>query len=149
MSVPALVEGKPLGAGVPAEVWSRVGELAASNPSVLVAVNAAELESIESDVARLVVKDATKAQYVRGRQGQLEELLGRVVARRVRIDVRAPEGAAHARPVAVTGVDTAGLAQAMSHPLVRRAMDLFNARIIEVGPDDASGGARGSEGADV
>lgn len=146
---PALVENKPFTAADPAEAWSRVRELASTNPSVLVAVDAAELESIGPDAARLIVKDATKAQYVRSRQGQLEELLGKVVARRIRIDVKAALGSASARPAATTGVDTAGYAQAMNHPLVRRAMDLFNARVIAVGPDQAGGTADRSEGTDV
>lgn len=112
-------------------MWDRVLALAEPKPSIHAAVNGLRLQTLERGVATLEAPDSTAFAYAKARQGVIESLLQDVVGERIRVEIRAPGTEDHAPPP-----DAVLQAEALKNPLVRRAMELFEARLIAAGPDD-------------
>lgn len=97
-------------------------------------------ESLSGGVATLIASDARAFNFWRTRLQALSDALTAASGgeARLRVEVRpAPEpaGAAAARPVP----DSVAHAEAAKDPLVRRAMELFGARLIEVRDEKPQG----------
>jgi hypothetical protein len=120
----------------PAAVWSRMLELVAANPSVAPIVEPLRLEKIEGNVAVVIAPTTTALGAARTRRGAIEEGLSKALGRTIRLELRAAEAAPDSASAPASAVDTAARAQAMNNPLVRRAVELFDARVVDV-QDDA------------
>lgn len=141
-----VIEPKPGtsgGASVDQALWARVGARAQGNPSVKAVIDQLSLVSAEGSLVRLRPMDGSSASSARARKAQLEELLSAEAGRSVRVEFDPPaSGASRAMPAGV--VDAALHAEASRNPLVRRAMELFDARVIDVRPEDPGAGASGA-----
>lgn len=138
--------GSAVGAPDTADLWERVRALVAASPSQSGLVELFELKSVRGDTAEVVVADASKAVFARTKVewvgGLLTKALGRTMHARL-IDAPAPEAAARdsadtptrSAGASLIAADAAARAEAMENPLVRKAMDLFNARVISVEND--------------
>jgi hypothetical protein len=111
-------------------------ELVAANPSVAPIVEPLSLEKIEGNVAVVTAPTTTALGAARTRRGAIEEGLSKALGRTIRLELRAAESAPGSAAAPRSVVDTAARAQAMSNPLVRRAVELFDARVVDV-QDDA------------
>ncbi len=118
-------------------IWDRAHELAADQPSLSVLLENLTLERCEGGIAVVVAARPGQSAYLRARGAALEDLLSRAAGRPLRLDVREPEpssGAETPLPQGA-GVDSEAYAQALKHPLVRRAAELLGARLIAVERD--------------
>ena len=103
-----------------------------------------ELKSLLGHVAEVVVRDASKTVVARTRlelvSGLLSKAAGKPITARL-LEGAAPSSAAAASPVSagarVVQVDAAARNLAMEQPLVKKAIDLFGARLIGVEDDPA------------
>lgn len=123
------------------DVWARVAQLAREeNPSVLSVVESTRLERLDGQRATLAIVRDSNIAYVRARKGALEALLEKVAGVAARIEfIEVNEGAAPSDPQHSDGprptVDQATQARVMQNPVVRKAVELFDARIVEVAPE--------------
>ncbi len=121
-------------------LWSRFLERTASNASVRAAVESLTFEREHAGVLTLRAPNTTEAATAKARLSSINDLLSTVAGRTVRIDIRTPEAADDSATTSPTAprspaVDAAAYAQAQSNPLVRRAMELFDARLVDVRDD--------------
>lgn len=119
----------------PAAVWERFCGLIAANPSVAPIVEPLVLEKIEGGVVVVVAPTTMALGAARTRRGAIEEGLSKAMGRTIRLELRASESAPSAAALPTGAVDTAARAQAMSNPLVRRAVELFDGRVVDVQDD--------------
>ncbi|MBL8745416.1 MAG: hypothetical protein JNK58_03565 [Phycisphaerae bacterium] len=119
----------------PADVWERVRALLAANPSVAPVIELLTLEKIEGNVAVVCAPTAGALGAARTRRGAIEDGLSKALARNMRLELKAAETPAGDPRAPEAVVDTAARAQAMSNPLVRRAVELFDARVVDVQDD--------------
>lgn len=123
---------------MPAEdVWRRVIEGAGAYARAV--FQRCDLVELHEGRAVVEVKDARSAGVVRAQAGEIARAIGGVVGRAVEVDVRAPEAGPDAAPARAANVDAELRREAEAHPSVKRAMDLFGARIVSVErstPDD-------------
>jgi DNA polymerase III gamma/tau subunit len=113
-----------------AEAWSRVGAIATS-PRDAALHEAFEPQSLEGQVLRLRAADGAGmgGAYASRRTEPLLELVRRALGPGWRVTIDAPvEPAAAATPRATHGLDAA----IPNHPLVREAMDAFDAIVLKV-----------------
>jgi len=98
------------------------------------------IESVGSDVVRLRVADVAHLDFARKKSDQLQRLVGEALGRSVRIELSAEENSAQER---ATDDD---VTDAMSHPVVREAVELFDASVVHVERTKRSGGDADQEG---
>jgi DNA polymerase-3 subunit gamma/tau len=126
-------ESKPASMPAPrdaAEAWSRVGAIATS-PRDAALHEAFEPHSLDGQVLRLRAADGAGmgGAFAARRTEPLLELVRRALGPAWRVTVDAPtESGANAAPRATHGLD-AGIP---NHPLVREAMDAFDAIVLKV-----------------
>lgn len=108
------------------------------NYSVAPIVEPLKLREVGGGIAVLTAP-AEAIAAARARKGAIEEALGRAIGRPIRVELRAdPAGPSSAEASADHLPDTAARAEAMKNPIVRRAVELFDARIISVEDDTES-----------
>lgn len=102
-------------------------------------IEGTRLESIGGLSAKLAIVSDSLASYVRNRKGALEELLAKVCGRTLRIefveafnDEHKSQESESQQSSPRAGVDPVSQAEVMKDPVVRRAVDLFGARIVEI-----------------
>jgi hypothetical protein len=120
-----------------AELWQKVHDLAAESAATQFIVESIEATAIRIAGGTLVVSVAptigalgppTPAQTAK-----IEAIVGRAAGRPVKLEARAPTPAAKtATPAPAPPTDAAARAQAVNHPLVKRAMELFDAKLVRV-----------------
>ncbi len=115
-------------------VWESVCASVASSPAGAALVEALRLVSLEKGVATVEADDPGVAGRARTRRRWLEERIGEVCGTNVRLEVRSTDDSGSASSVPEEPVDSALLRQAANNPLVQRAMDLFQARLVRVEP---------------
>lgn len=119
----------------PASVWSRFRASVAEG-SVAPIVEPLTLERIEGGVAVVSAPTVTALGAARTRRGAIEEGISKALGRSVRLELRAADRPPEAAPTeSPTTSDPAARAKAMSNPLVRRAVELFDGRVVEVSDD--------------
>ncbi len=107
-----------------------------------VLLDALELKELGTASATVVVTSAGKLKHAKGERARLGELIGEAMGRgAVEVRVLAGEGMS-----AMAGPASARLTgeqehRAMQNPVVRKAAELFGARVIEV-KEGRGGGAR-------
>lgn len=142
--------GQPASAAPPLSgtaLWSRFLERTATNASVKAAVEPLTFEREHAGVLILRAATATEASTARARVSSINDMLSTVAERTLRVDIRvldAPgsdaERDASSGPAPAPrspAVDPAAYSAAQSNPLVRRAIELFDARLVDV-QDDAT-----------
>ncbi|UCD76802.1 MAG: DNA polymerase III subunit gamma/tau [Phycisphaerales bacterium] len=128
----ALAEAKPQAAALPVsddQLWSRVVEAAAASPPDQAKVRNLRFESFDGRTLRLTVAEEGVAvvRFLRTQTDALADLVERATGRSVRIELDSSR--AESGPPAA--VDEQQLAEAQKLPLVRKAMDLFDAVVVE------------------
>lgn len=115
----------------PMEVWKRICERAGGGPGTASLMGAMRLDRFEGDTAVVVISDPSKAGRARIKQEWLRDLLREALpGRAVRVVFSVAGEASNNDPETDSGASSHH--EAMRHPLVRRAMELFDARLIEV-----------------
>lgn len=109
-------------------------------PSLASLADDLRLTELSAGLAIVSAPTNTKANYARTRQATLAEILSEVTGSRVRVEVRLAQGVS-ARSAQAPAPSSVAHAEAVKDPLVRRAMELFDARVVDVS-DDPRGGAR-------
>lgn len=129
----------------PAAVWRRVREIVEGKPSHRAMVESVTLDSLTGGAAVLLVRHPTELEHFKSRAewfgGLIAQAMGGAAgapasARGVRVEfrVRPPSGRAtgDAGLPMSRAAESALVREAEKHPLVRHAMDLFDARIVDV-----------------
>lgn len=125
-------------------LWEAVRGLVAGSASQSSFVDLFELKSIRGQVAEVVVRDASKIVVARTRlelvSGLLSKAAGAPITARL-LEAAAPSAAPDSSAVSAGAravqVDAAARNLAMEQPLVKKAIDLFGARLIGVEDDPA------------
>lgn len=133
-------------AGVPLDppgVWAAVCASVASSPAGAALVESLRLVSLEHGVATVETDDAGAAGRARTRRKWLEERIGAAYGSPVRVEVHAPEEGAATQAIPDEELDAAARRDAANNPLVQKAMDLFQARLVRVDPPETPSKARG------
>lgn len=112
----------------PEELWGRVHDAAGAQLQAL--LGSIKVQRVGQDSVRLLVTDAAHIDFARKKAEQLQRLIGEALSRSVRVEIAAVEAA----PRRQAGSDD--VADAMSHPLVRDAVELFDASIVHVEKTD-------------
>ena len=128
------------------EWWERLTRAAESSAALSRAVAELKPGRVEGSSFELRLFNPSREQFVRGRLTDIERLTAQITGGRASVTLRVEEeasGDAPARGGAGSGaaVDTS---EAMKHPIVRRAVELFDARIthVERGTGDRSESGR-------
>jgi len=123
-----------------ASTWNRFKNSCAANPSVSAVIEPLMLERIDGTLAYLSAPSAESLSMVKPRKAAIEELLGKLLGRTMRIELKLaadaaslPEPAAARQPAGI--MDPDDRAAALKNPLVKRAIELFDARLIDVQDD--------------
>lgn len=125
-------------------LWDMVRARVAASPAQASVVELFELKSVRAGIAELGVTDAAKLLIARAKVDFIAGLLSKVAGRSLGARLIEPstpsvtDGAAPAAATpgaAATREDAAARAEAMQQPLVKKAMDLFNARLIAIEDD--------------
>lgn len=126
-------------------LWRKVEALATGSANEHALVEHLEYRSFDGTTLRLAIQsgDEGLARWLTGQSGTLTDLVMRATSRRVEVVVDAPD----------VGADDRALQQrrkaALERPLVRTAMEIFDAEVIDVherseaGPDKESAGDAG------
>lgn len=119
-----------------ASVWERFRALVADNFSVAPIVEPLTLDRLDGNLAIIIAPTMTALGAARTRRGAIEDGLTKAIGRPVRIELRASEKPVES-PEAIqpSHPDPAARAKAMSNPLVRRAVELFDGRVVDVSED--------------
>lgn len=112
--------------------WSRVLSAAAPNRRLRVLLNDCSLVKAEDDVVVLSVSAALLS-AVRAKEKDLCDLLAIAWDRAVKLELR-PDGAEASPPVEQPVAPTESAAAIAEHPVVKRAIELFGAKVIRVQP---------------
>ena len=126
----------PAGADDIVDVWRRVGEAAGDKASAKALLGTLKLVSVAPGRAVLSASDPAQLAYARQRSEQLADLFKRAVGTVVKVTLTAGDAGedqgASGAPLAVDPADR----EALEDPLVKRAVELFNARVVSVHRDD-------------
>lgn len=112
--------------------WSRVLSAAAPNRRLRVLLNDCSLVKAEDDVVVLSVSAALLS-AVRAKEKDLCDLLAVAWDRAVKLELR-PDGAGAAPTVEQPAATTESATEIAEHPVVKRAIELFGAKVIRVQP---------------
>lgn len=115
----------------PGELFERVRERIGSRPSLRSLLKGATLEDFDGERALIRVGEHDQLEFARLNSNAIAELFRQETGQRVRIAFEAPtpSGDQDGAPRAITP-DVRK--EAESNPLVRRAMELFDARVVRV-----------------
>ncbi|MCP3904847.1 MAG: DNA polymerase III subunit gamma/tau [Planctomycetes bacterium] len=134
----------PVSAPAPAsaspDLWTRVLEVASLSPADEAKVRPLELKSVDGRTLRLAVSPgaAASARYLRTMTDRIAELVERATGQRMKVEIEAPAESADepaAAPVAPAAT-AQQLTEVRGMPIVRRAMEIFDAAVVDV-TDDA------------
>lgn len=90
------------------------------------------LERLDAGVAVVSAPTPIALGAARTRRTAIEDALSKAAGRTIRLELRAADVPASSPPATANVPDTAARAQAMNNPLVRRAVELFNATVVDV-----------------
>lgn len=112
----------------------RVRKLGADRPSVRVLLDALDLKSLDAGGATVVVKSAAKLGSARSSRAKLGELIGEAMGRGGPVEVRveAAAGVSQLAPAPTGRITGEQEHKALQNPLVRKTVELFDARIVEI-----------------
>jgi hypothetical protein len=101
------------------------------------------LRSFDGRTLRLAVREeaAATARYIAGQAERIAELVLRVTGRRVAVHIEAAAEASTGARAADEPAPAPRLAEAQRLPVVERAMEIFDAIVVDVREDEASGAA--------
>lgn len=118
----------------PADVWRRAcaGLNQSAGPALKAIVERLSLVSLQGDTA-IVHAPAAHVELARSRAGKIETALRAVLGRAVRVETREEAAPDHEGETGAGEIDEA----IRDDPLVRGAIEVFDARIVRVGPDAA------------
>lgn len=117
------------------EVWKRVVDACAPNPSVASAAEPLNLVRLEGGSAWATAPSNEALSTARARKQPLEEALARVLGRGMRLELSISADAQADQPSLPE--DPIARETAMKHPLVRHAAQVLGARVIGVEADSA------------
>lgn len=118
-------------------MWRRVREATAGQQSVASAIESLRLIAVEGSLATVIAPDADSFAAAKARRSAIESALTAAAGRSMRAEIRLVEGEGEVRRAsAVVAQGAPDTDEAMNHPIVRRAMELFGARVIEVRGDE-------------
>lgn len=117
-----------------AAVWESVCASVASSPAGAALVEALRLVSLDKGIATVETDDPGVAGRARTRRRWLEERISDVCGVNVRLEVRSSDESGSTPSLPEEPVDSALMREAANNPLVQRAMDLFQARLVRVEP---------------
>lgn len=83
----------------------------------------------------LVAKTPSERDAASARKSAIENAARDMTGRSVRVTIKLAGGEAAPRTPSTPAVDAAAYAQAQASPLVRRAIELFDARLVDVQDD--------------
>ena len=131
-------------------VWARVREIGGERgPSVRVLIDALELKELGAGSATVVVRSAGKLGHAKMERARLGELIGEAMGRgAVEVKVLAGEQMSAGAAVQRTRLTGEQEQKAMQNPVVRKAVELFDARLVAVREGVGGGGAQ-EQGDDV
>lgn len=112
------------------EFWPRVREAIAqsANRRLRIALDGAQLVEV-ADQGVLIEVSRSLFATAAASAGELESLVARVAGRAIPVRFRAPEPAREGEPPPVAAT---AAPDAQDHELVRRAIELFGARVVSV-----------------
>lgn len=133
-------------------IWGRILELVAESPQQTAVVEMFEFKSLAAGIAKLALNPKASPLVAKAKSGWMGDLLSKAAGSPVRVELVAEPGASGGAatsnkpgaPSAGPGPTPARLSadaeaalrrQAMEQPLVKRAAELFNARIIGIEDD--------------
>ncbi len=121
-----------------AELWSRVMAAVERMPSISVATEPMRPVERQGSTLRLSAPERSAKMFTEFQRSKLEEEIERIFGAPLRVELVA-ERASEAPPAEATAreLDASARSRAMQHPVVRKATELFDARIIRVDPPDS------------
>lgn len=137
------VDGRATGSQPTQKLWNAVRDLVAGSASQASFVELFELKSLAGQAAEVVIRDPSKQAFARTKvewvAGLLSKAAGYPVSARL-VEAAAPTTTNNAptslaKAGAPAAMDAASRAAAMENPLVKKAIDLFNARLVGIEPD--------------
>lgn len=121
-----------------AELWSRVMEAVERMPSISVATEPMRPVERQGSTLRLSAPERSAKMFTEFQRSKLEEEIERVFGSPLRVELVAERASETTAPEATAReVDASARARAMQHPVVRKATELFDARIIRVDPPES------------
>jgi len=126
------------GAGGAEEMWRRVQENLREQPSLAGLADDLRIEGVSGGVVTLVASKPSQAKYARSRVDQIGEMFSRAESGsgmgRLRVEIRLANEAGGGAGVEKIGAipGSVSQAEAAKNPLVRRAIELFGARVVDV-----------------
>jgi DNA polymerase-3 subunit gamma/tau len=125
----------PVDVNDPAAVWQRVRQLAEPSPGLMGMISMLQLRALSETQADIVLTEPKSADFVRQRLRRVAEVLQRATGKRLRVELIVDETAADAAPrppVERAALSPEERAAAEKLPLVKTAMELFNAHVVAV-----------------
>jgi DNA polymerase-3 subunit gamma/tau len=111
---------------------TRAAAIAAQSAKDQALLSQIELRAFEAGVARIALPREGGAAYLASNPEPIRALLSRAAGRPIRIDIERAEASGRPQPQAAVSASNEQAARA--DPLVRRAVDLFDATIVAVTP---------------
>lgn len=113
----------------------RLRQQAAAKPSIKSVIESLTIERESAGQVVLAANDQETLSAARAMKSTLDDLLSKAAGRTLRSELKLADGAGPQVVVREVGFDAAAHHEAMSNPLVRKAVELFDARLIDVQPD--------------
>lgn len=115
-----------------ADVWRRVYQIGGDSGAMRARLNTLRLAELTETKATIAADSVATVAWVKQQEARLIELLRRATGRAVRLDVVVSE-----QPPAPPPPDSVAAAaraddEALNHPLVRTAIQLFDARVVRI-----------------
>lgn len=149
--VPPVIEAKPAapspsntnvraepGSADLAELWSRVMSAVERSPAVAVLAESMRPAERKGSTLQLIAPESSRRLFSDAQREKLEAEVERVFGAPLRVELIADRQARTepAEPANEREVDASARARAMQHPVVRKATELFDARLIRVEPNE-------------
>jgi len=113
------------------EVWSRVRELGSDSAAMRARLRMLELDSIREGKATICVDSSATLTWAQSESRRLTELLRRATGREHRLEFVVDSG--RSAPVLEDAAQAQrAMDEALDHPLVKKAIELFDARVVRV-----------------
>ena len=124
-----------------ADWWTSLVSAAESSASAAIASAVAELQpgSIQGSTYELQLFNPQRERFVRGRLPDIEQLAQQITGQQTSIKLTVQSenqstNSSESTPITENRQPDPDHAAAMNHPLVRRAVELFDARIVNIEP---------------
>ncbi|MEQ8850831.1 MAG: hypothetical protein RIB32_03505 [Phycisphaerales bacterium] len=114
-------------------------ELGAGRPATEALLDQIALAAFDGSTASLRVLESKHLSFAKGRSSQLEALFEQAAGERIRIEFVESADKVEDTP-AREAPGAAARAEASKHPVVGRAMDLFDARVVDIEDDPGAAG---------